>query len=303
MNSIRLNRIRGASVRLAYLAVTATILTSCASMFYNTAKKQDEIIDTQLSIAGAQLDGGDAARALQTVKPLLSTFPNNYKVLTMGGMSHLALANPTQALLLLRRAYDIEPTTATGLNLSSALIAAGEQTRARNVLRKLVKGDENYGHRERLYHNLGLSYQKERNYPAAKKYFYLALNDSPSFYMSLIALAKIAKELNDAKGAKGFLKKAVKSCPSCYEPVHLLATYYINDGELKLAHSLLQSYAARDDAQDEDRESSRQLMRHVQSMEPQLAKTTTPDAKGQPAQPGNEKSGDDANTKVSRAAF
>jgi predicted Zn-dependent protease len=248
--------------------ITFSALIGCATVDVAAANKEEELIGVQLDIATNQLDVGHAEKALQTMKPLVSTFPNNSKVLTLIGMIHLALSNPDQALVFLRRSYDRDPSAASGLNLSSALIASGQHPRARNVLRKLLKSNENYQYKERLLHNIAVAYLKERNFLAAKKYLRQSLETNPGYYMSLIVLAKIEKETGIHSAAIEHLKRAVKACPSCYEPVHLLSTEYINDNQIRSALTLLDNFAKNEDIAPEDKESGLKMQQYLELKNP-----------------------------------
>lgn len=235
------------------------------------SNKESELITVQINIATNQLDLGQPEKALQTVRPLVANFPHDFRVLTIAGMIHLSLSNPDQALNFLRRAYDSEPSTAAGLNLSSALIATGQHSRARTVLYKILKNDENYQFRERIVHNIALAYHKERNFLAARKFYRQALETNPSYYMSLLGMAKIEKETGNRGPSKAFLLRAVKACPSCYESVHLLVTAHINDNETKAALTVLQNFTTNPDITPEDKESASHLQSYVATKDPAAA--------------------------------
>lgn len=247
---------------LAGLLLFSTfITTSCITANNPRQNKEESLLRSELNIISTKLNQGRPEAALQSLNPVLIKFPEHYDVLTIAGMTHLALNNDQQAASFLRKAYNIRPTIASGLNLSSVLIHSGSYLKARNVLRKLLKRtDEKYAHPERLYHNLGLAYEKSNKRTSAVKQYKKALSINPTYYMSLIQLAKIYRKARRTKASKKYLKKATKACTTCFEAVHLLATDYINANNPRSAQKILKIFLRSKDIHPEDKVSAQSLL-------------------------------------------
>ncbi|MEZ4741477.1 MAG: tetratricopeptide repeat protein [Bdellovibrionota bacterium] len=253
---MKIHKIPQFSFPNATILAISLILISCISINTEETRKKDELIKAQLKVVSVRLNNGEPEKALQTLKYLQSNFPNNYSILTIHGMTHLTLENPGQAIHYLKRAYEQQPTAASGLNLSSALIANQEAGKARMLLFKLIKEEKSYRYKERLIHNIALSYLKESKLKAAEKYFQNAIDINPTYYMSLIELAKIYDSKKDNTKAIQYLEKAARACSTCYEPTNLLATKYIDLRETKKAIKILEKFVHNQDNAIADQESA-----------------------------------------------
>lgn len=204
----------------------------------------DEIIDTKLQLVQSQVNAGFAERALATIRPLARDNPKNKKVLMMTGIVFLALQNPKRAIQILSNAYDLFPDTDVALNYSSALLTVGKLNDARRILAKHLS-DKKYLYRERLFHNLGLVYEKANKLKIAKKYYGMALEELPNHYSSLLRLGFVEYRLGEKHVAQGLFERAAGVCKVCFEPLEQLVVIAAQRKDRPEARKILGDYLKR----------------------------------------------------------
>ena len=128
---------------------------------------------------------------------------------------------------------------------------------ARKVLMRLMKED-GYHYKERILHNIALSYEQEQKWKEAQGYYEAALVENPVYYLSMINLAKLYQKRSLFKKAFAAYKKASMYCPTCYEAKEKLALIYGPKKFTKAMH-LLDSYMAIKEVTDIDRLKARKL--------------------------------------------
>lgn len=236
------------------------LITSCQTI--EEQSKTDDIIDAQIKIAASQLNRGSPEEAIHTLLPMYKKFENNPKINTFLGLAYLSLKDNSKAVELFRHAYNLEPTTAAGLNLSSGLIASGMYKKARNVLKALIdKDDKEYKEKERIYHNLGYTHEMNGQINLAIKYYDDALRINPRFYLSNFQLAKLYKNSRQFDLSLKHLEKASTSCSLCYESTHMLATEYINRSLFEKANKVLKQFIEQENVVAEDKSSAENLLK------------------------------------------
>ena len=211
---------------------------------HNTEKKlrEQELLGNELLLIKKQLDEGKPEQAWISMRSLYPRYQSNQDVLNLAGLIHLSLDNTSKAISIFRQSHKLKPSTATGLNLSSAYIASGRYRKARAILVPLLRSRQPYPYRERLWHNYALTWEKERRLKSATKYYQKALNINPTYFLSLIRLAGIARQSNRERLAMKLYEKASRNCRSCFEPVNELASYYLNKGYYQRAARILREY-------------------------------------------------------------
>ncbi|MCB9229267.1 MAG: tetratricopeptide repeat protein [Deltaproteobacteria bacterium] len=207
-----------------------------------TLRKQNDLISGELTLIRRLLDEGKAEKAWASMRGLYQKHPDKPDVLNLAGLIHLALDNQDQAISIFRKAYQLRPAPATGLNLSSAYIASGHYKKARQILARLIRAGQPYEFRERLWHNYALTWEKEKQYKKASKYYQKALKINPAYFLSLVRLATLAKIVGNKNMSLHLFEKASRSCKSCFEPVHEIASFYINEGKYSEAVRILRGY-------------------------------------------------------------
>ena len=221
---------------------------------------EEQLLDTKLMLAQNQLDIGQAPKALHTLKPVLRQYPKNHRVLTLSGLAHMAVGNSSRALRLLKAARTAHPSARTHLNLSSALISMGHTKYARAELRRALDFKD-YEFVERIWHNVAVSFEKDKNYPKAVTYYRRALYEHPTYYQAMYRLGLVFKATGRLREAATQLKNSTDFCQICIEPVRELADIYMKSGQPGLAVKTISRFLARRNLKKRDRLEAKQLLK------------------------------------------
>ncbi|MFK7872071.1 MAG: tetratricopeptide repeat protein [Oligoflexales bacterium] len=178
-----------------------------------------------LKLAKIRLNEGRAADALDAIRPLRQTVSNHIDVLRTSGLIHLALENHRKAISEFKAAYRIESSAENALNLSSAMLSAGSPEHVKNILIPHLN-DSNYIHKERLYHNLALASEHQKNNKIAIHWYEKALSEYPIFYLSLLQLGRLKMQSSQEDQAASLFERAIASCTPCFDPVRELVLSY-----------------------------------------------------------------------------
>ncbi len=236
-------------------------LMSC-QYFYEQSlkdKKREEMIDTKIAIITNYLNQKKRYEALEQVRELQKEHTHHTKVLNISGLTHLALNNSAQAEKLLKKAYQQSSLTFVGLNLSSALIEQNKMKAARKLL-KTLKQDRQYERKERILHNIGLTYQKEGRCRRAQKYYRMALIENPVFYLSALHIAHCYERQSQTKKAIEAYQQASKFCPSCYEPVRELYKLLNQKKRFQQAYEIVNKYINQKELASTDKKEALSLL-------------------------------------------
>ncbi|MBM4250488.1 MAG: tetratricopeptide repeat protein [Deltaproteobacteria bacterium] len=227
-----------------------------------TAKEaEDAVVESQRQIVREALDSGKPEAALSSLRYLLRQHPDDPSMHNLMGLTQLSLRNNPRAIKEFQIAYKIDKNVATGLNLSSALISSGDLSRAVKLLNQLIIDAEkqNYPYRERLFHNLGFAYSKDRKFSQAETWLKRALDENPTFFLSHLELAHIYENSNRQALAIQSYQKAVDYCLICFEPVQSLASLYVRKGQTLEAQKLLIKYGKTDGINADDKSRAKSL--------------------------------------------
>lgn len=202
----------------------------------------EALLATKMSLIKRYLDKGQPSVAWDHVRKIYQEHPDHPDVLNLVGLTHLALNNEHKAAQVFKKAYKLKPKASYGLNLSSAYISIGSLKKARKLIVRLLKTSKNYKFRERLWHNLALTYEKDNQLGKANKYYQKAIKINPNFLLSLLNLGRLYKISNKDARAMKYYRKAAQVCTQCFEPVNELATYLINQGKFGRAIAVLNRF-------------------------------------------------------------
>lgn len=241
------------------LAVTAC---QTAAPSQDPKAKQAEIIESQKAIIRNALDTGKPDLALQSLRGLLREFPNDASLQNLMGLTQLSLKNGARAAKHFQIAYRLDKQVATGLNLSSALIEAGNHATAIKLLNALQKQAERdgYAYKERIHHNLGYVYLREKKFAKAEEWFKQALEENPTFFPSHFLLAQLYESAGKLALSTREFKRASDYCLTCLEPVEALARLYTKTGKPADAKLALAQYLKIEGVTPEDRVKAGELM-------------------------------------------
>lgn len=238
-------------------------------------EKEKDRLETQREIVINYLNRGEPERALKEVRPMLAERPEDADLLSLMGLTQMALRNPARAGVFLEKAYQVNPSPTTALNLSSSYLEQNQPQKAITLLSKLFSDDGvgAYDFPERLYHNLGLAYEKLRKYQTAEINYRKALEDNPVFYLTLMQLGLLNEKMRRPLPARQYFLRARKVCMKCYEPVAALANNYIQSNQADLALSLVRGYQQRKDLNPNTRLSAQRLVNNAIAARDRSAKS------------------------------
>jgi Tfp pilus assembly protein PilF len=227
---------------LIYLSLYVVTFACQTSKSQEETRNSAELRATQIQLIKTSLDQGRPQEALQELRPLLKTAPEDPLLQSLMGFTQLALRNTTKAVGHMRKAYKLAPTTPNGLNLTAALIEIGQLDQASKILNGLKSTAETYDFPERIYHNLGYVEEKQKRFKTALQYYERALKENPTFYPSLVQIGRVHFSQEKHGLALQFLRKAMDYCHVCLEPVELSVYSYMKLGQVAHARETLQKY-------------------------------------------------------------
>ncbi len=254
-----------AAMPLIIVTITALLLHACQTSGKAT---QDEakILESQKNIVVSYLNSGLPSQAHGELRKIIEKHPKDADFLELMGVTQLALKNPDKAIFYLRQAYRHNAKSTTGLNLSSALIAAGAWSQAQRLILALLKEsrDTAYPRTERLYHNLGLIHQERGDYSRAEHYYRQALAENPSYYLTLLKLGLLYHQQQRYDDALIWLNKAKNFCRKCLEPVRHLSDVYMHMGKRQQAFATIDTYSRQTELNLQERQAALALRQHLQ---------------------------------------
>lgn len=235
------------------------ILQGCAVL--ESGRSEEEIISAELDIVAHQLNSGSPKDALNRIRSLLLKYPENTSVLTMAGMTHLSLKNVAAAEKFLGQTHSIKKDVASGLNFSAALMEGGKYADARKLLLSLAALDPDhlYPYYERIQHNIGLSFEKTKNYKKAEEYYSAALTINPTFFSSHLRLGRVYEITNRESKAEKSYQEAVSYCRLCFEPVQSLSQLLLKRNQKKEALQYVKNFLKLDGVSPGERKEAESL--------------------------------------------
>lgn len=254
--------------RLFFYFVNFLLISSCSTVPLdknNSQSSNNVALNSQKSLVLHYLDSAEPAKAHLELRKLIMQYPKDNDLQNLMGLTQLALKNPERALKYFKVVYENTKSPASGLNLSSALIDLGRNKEARDLLKKLKKENKNYEFRERIFHNIALTWEMSKNTKLAETYYLKALEENPSNYPTVIQLSKLYLNTNRDGRAEEYYKQAVNLCSVCFEPVKNLALIYSKNGNNDAAFKTLRKYADNKEIRKEDREESIALMSQLKN--------------------------------------
>lgn len=237
--------------------------------------REIELIDSKVAVVRDQINKGEHGKASKQIKELIKQHPKDAELHILLGFTQIALRNPVMAVKAMQEGYRLAPSTANGLNLSSAYIEAGQFDPARKLLRGLIAKMENdtgvdaYPTPERLYHNMGLIHFREKRYKQAEEAFRRALEQEPTYHLSQFLLAKIYDATNRRALARQTYTKILEICPDCFDPMQALTMSYLKDGQFDMANLTVSNFLRISPIPEQELNRAKDLKRLVLRQSPQ----------------------------------
>lgn len=223
--------------------LSLVVLFTLSSCFTNSRQKA---LQAEKSNVVAFINSGELPAALTRLRALLQEYPKDAELNNLMGLVQLSLRNFLPAISYFDKSYSVDPKPSVALNKSSTLIEIGNYSEARKILATLIKdkSKNSYVYKERLYHNLAYSYQKEGKYKLAIKVYNRALKENPIYHMSWLNKGVCYSQLSDSRRALLSFNKAKMNCRGCYEPVTYLVDTYLKLNQAKKAQKELREFLA-----------------------------------------------------------
>lgn len=254
------------SLLVSWILLISFALAGCHTLAEQEAddQRKQKLLETELALVTEHINKGQFALALNSVKRLTREYPKENEVLTMTGMTYLALGNPATAEKYFRITHQKQNSAQSALNLSSALLSQGKYHPARKVLFPFLK-DHSYPHLERILHNYALVFEKMEKKTKAITFYKKALEENPAYYLSSLRLGQIYKEQGQLQLSANQYEKALKYCSICYEAVERLVPHYLDEQKPHLAVETLKRFIANKNAQPNEVTRARRLLSLIKS--------------------------------------
>jgi len=243
---------------LTLIALTAGCQTLAPEQS-RTNKPANEV-DDAMRLASSSLQGGRADQALRELRAVARANPDNADINNLMGLIQLSLRNTPRAIHHFTRAYMVDKSTGNGVNLSSALIENKNYRDSEKILLGLTrrKNDE-YAYRERIYHNLGIVASNTKRPRTAEKWFRRALQENPTFYLSLFHYGNLLDSTGRKKEAMARWQTAATACAVCSDPVAAMTMQLVAAGDLARARQLISNFEKQENLPTNDAVRIREL--------------------------------------------
>ncbi|MDQ3231391.1 MAG: hypothetical protein M3Q07_06180 [Pseudobdellovibrionaceae bacterium] len=234
------------------------------------ARREDELLNTQKNLVIGYINQGQPNMALRELRPLLTKHPEDADFKNLMGLTYLSLQNPKMALGFFEDSHRLQPRASVALNLSSAYIETKQFAKAMKTLKDLRNSPagKEYQYPERILHNIGLCAERMDKLKIAEKYYKLAIEINPYYYLSLMRLGQLYERMRNTEFAVREYQRARDACMKCFDPVHALVTQWVAKGEVQKSMALIQEYLADKELDAADRLRARKLMASTTRSDP-----------------------------------
>ena len=235
------------------------------------AKREEDLLSTQKSVVIGYINQSQPNMALRELRALLVKYPEDPDFKNLMGLTYLSLQNPKMALNYFEESYRLQPRTSVALNLSSAYIETKQLAKAMKLLKDLraSKTGKDYQYPERILHNIGLAAERMDKPKVAEKYYKLAIESNPFYYLSLMRLGQLFEKARRQPEAQKQYERAHEACMRCFDPIQALVTQQLQSGKAPAAMTLIQEYLAEKELDNADRIKARKLMATATQSDPQ----------------------------------
>jgi tetratricopeptide (TPR) repeat protein len=253
------------SLRCVYLILATALLACQTTPTEDPASKQAQILESAKTVVRTNLDAGKPELALSAMRELVREHPDDASIQNLMGLTQLALKNGSRAVKHFALAYKLDHQVATGLNLTSAYIEAGDHDRAIRLLTALMKqaDRDKYQYKERIYHNLGYAYFRQNRMAKAEQWYQQALDENPTFFPSHLELGRLYQRTNRPAMAVKAYRHAIDYCTVCYEPVESLATLYSRLGKRADASRIIMTFSKNEAISPTDKARAVRLLNQI----------------------------------------
>ncbi len=258
--------------RIIALFVSLTLMTTmpgCQTLKDRgqEQERQAELLTTQKTLVVNFINQGQPNMALKELRSLITQHPQDADFKNLMGLCYLSLQNPKMALKSFEDSYRLEARAPVALNISSAYIETKQYPLALKTLRNLLASPlgKNYQHPERIHHNIALVAERMNKAKLAEKHYQLALQENPTYYLSLMRLGQLYERSKRPNEAQQQFYRAREACLRCFDPIYALVSQQLGRGQGPSAVALIQDYLGNKEVEAADRNKARKLLSQAQS--------------------------------------
>jgi len=244
----------------------------------SSQEDQHELVETKLSLIMTHLEQREEEKSIRELRTLLIESPDDYRVLAVAGIVYLFFSKPKLAISYLEKAYGLHSTTDIGLNLSAGYLADHQNEAAQKILEVLLQ-DPSYDSRERIYHNLGLTFEQKRDFQMAENQYQKALMENPTYYVSHFRLGLLYQKQHKRELAIESFTAAIKFCPNCYEPIEAVSGIYMEAGEVDKVVTLVSRFLEQKDPGSQAQIQAQSLLEKATALQKTLGVSTQSQSK------------------------
>jgi Tfp pilus assembly protein PilF len=254
--------------KLGVVATIVALITGCQTLAPRSPKAEIDPVEQALRLASEALQAGHADQALRELRPISRKNPDHVEVNSLMGLIQLSLKNTTRAQEHFAKAWQAKKNVGNGLNLASALIEGRQYRSAEKILTALTRTaeEENYAYRERIWHNLAIVAVNTKRPKTAEKWFKKALQENPTFYLSLYHYGNLLLASKRTEPAMAQWRVASSACPVCAEPIEAMTTQLIARGNFKEAQRLVSEFRKQENIPQGDVERVRQIQSNIERL-------------------------------------
>jgi Tfp pilus assembly protein PilF len=234
------------------------------------AKREEDLLNTQKNLVIGYINQGQPNMALRELRPLMKKHPQDADFKNLMGLTYLSLQNPKMALGFFEESHRLQPRASVALNLSSAYIETKQYSKAMKTLKELRNSPagKDYQYPERILHNLALCAERMNKEKIAEKYYKLAIEVNPYYYLSLMRLGQLYERTRNTDLALREYQKAREACRKCFDPIHALVTQWVAQGDTPKAMALIQEYLTDKELDPAERMKARKLLASTSKRDP-----------------------------------
>jgi tetratricopeptide (TPR) repeat protein len=179
---------------------------------------------------------GQSALARRALERTLSLQEDNVEALTALAVIRLNEDNVADALQLLKRAYELEPSHPATLNqLANHYFYKAEHAKAQTLAKRSYLASASPAIRAEACYHMARSFHAQGDNSSALQWYTQSGKERPEYSMPLFGLGQMHMSHNDNNKAVLYFERALKHSPENVETLRVLGHLYAETGKRALA--------------------------------------------------------------------
>ena len=179
---------------------------------------------------------GQSALARRALERTLSLQEDNVEALTALAVIRLNEDNVAEALQLLKRAYELEPSHPATLNqLANHYFYKAEHAKAQTLAKRSYLASASPAIRAEACYHMARSFHAQGDHSSALQWYTQSGKERPEYPMPLFGLGQMHMSHNDNNKAVLYFERALKHAPESVETLRVLGHLYAETGKRSLA--------------------------------------------------------------------